>query len=115
MKRLRNKMKKLRNKDLIIIGSIILVLSVILTFILQQGVFLFFALGGMALANYSGSQENRKRWNHGICKMNNEPWEFDKVVEYTETFDLCFKSGENSLLIPIYDVKKKEYKGKEKW
>ena len=103
---------KINNTQIFLIGTLLMIIFVVFAFVFNHGIWLIFALGAMALANWSGSQEHKKKWNHGVCKETKSPWEFKEVIEYTETIDYCFTSDKYSLLIPPHDFKRSEYKGK---
>ena len=106
---------KLNYRKLLWFGSIMLLLSILLMIIVDVWFIIMFFVS-LFIANWSGHQEALIDWNHGICKDTNDPWEFKEYVEYTETADYLFYSGEFSILVSANsDIYYKEYKGKNRF
>jgi len=52
-------------------------------------------LSGIGFFNWSGDVKERQKWNKGICRETNEPWEFDSSSMLSDlSITYCFKSGD---------------------
>jgi len=67
--------------------------------------------------NLHGYSTEKLKWNNGICKKTNKPWEFIDYDELQdESYIFTFKSETHTYSSQYlhYDLLKKQYKGKNK-
>ena len=65
-------------------GIALFIVSIILGFYFENPWFLLGPLFGMAIVSSACQKEIKEKWNNGICKKHNIPWEF---IEYWDLSD----------------------------
>ena len=102
-----------------LIGMVLILSITAFSIFSEQAYGLFGILLGIFMINLGSSWDKRKKWNKGISKLINKPWEFYDIIDYSDSsWDYHFVSRDvnklDSLIIGPNDFIIDEYKGDEK-
>ena len=103
------------NKNLKYYGiGALAVLGLILIGVFSNAAYgLFIILISIFFANLDSAINRKKKWNHGICKETNKPWDIYDMIDYGDgSWEYEFKSGDEYLCIGPNDYINKEFCGK---
>lgn len=98
-------------KKLLVLSIIGVVLSISMGLYFDDPWFMVWFLFSIALGNISKEIDEDSKWNNGICKKYNEPWEFVETIEYLETRDIHYKCKDQHFYASPRDYFKETYKG----